>query len=257
MGPRAERSPPGALQSVARTAAVLRALAGHREGLTLSVLAAEVGLPLSSTHRLVAALDEEDLVRWQPRGRIFLGPLVTQIARAGEPVVGGDVHDVMRALARRTQETVDLSLMDGDGIRFVAQCEGEGETALRAVSSVGVRFPLHCTGAGKAFLARMRWTDANALLPRRLPRMTAHTLTQRQALRRELDATWRTGLGYDREEHHLGICSVAAIVADVRATPVAVSLVVPAARFAAREPELVAALRETVAAHAMRARTSA
>ena len=251
----AKEPPQSGLQSVARTARVLRALARHREGLTLSELATETGLPLSSTHRLVAALDDEQFVRWQPRGRIFLGPLVTQVARAGEAIVGADVHVLMRVLAKRTQETVDLSLLDGDAIRFVAQYEGEG--ALRAVSSVGVRFPLHCTGSGQAFLARMSWREANALLPRRLPRLTAHTTTQRRALRRELDAVRRTGLGFDREEHHLGICSVAAVVTDMRATPVAVSLVVPALRYAEREAELVAALRETVAAHDSRAGSSA
>jgi DNA-binding IclR family transcriptional regulator len=255
MAGRPRKDPTAGLQQVARAASVLRALAGHREGLTLSALASATGLPLSSTHRLVAALDEEQLVRWQPRGRIFLGPFVTQIARAGEPIVGPDVHALMRVLAQRTQETVDLSLLDGDAIRFVAQYEGEW--SLRAVSSVGVRFPLHCTGSGKAFLAGMSWSEATALLPRRLPRLTGHTTTQRRALRQELDEVRRTGLGFDREEHHLGICSIGTVVSDMRGTPVAISLVVPADRYAARETELVATLRETIAAYTLRTRTSA
>jgi DNA-binding IclR family transcriptional regulator len=212
----------------------------HRAGLTLSELAAAVGLPVSSVHRLITALDEEGLVRAQPRGRIFLGPLITQIAREGEVLVGDDVGEVMRALSVRVQETVDVAVLDGSSIRFVAQAT-VGER-FRAVSSVGVRFPLYCTGSGKAFLARLGRERASALLPKRLRRLTARTITSRRALWRELEEVKASGVGFDREEHRMGIASLATLVTDSTATTMAISVVLPARRFYEREAELATAV---------------
>lgn len=239
------------LQTVSRTAAILRALIAHRTGLTLSELAAVVDLPISSVHRLVAALDEEGLLRAQPRGRIFLGPLITQLAPEDEAVLMPEVRDAMRALSAAVQETVDVAVLDGNAIRFVAQTAAGG--LLRAVSSVGVRFPLHCTGSGKVFLARMGRAEAGALLPARLPRMTAHSLTSRRELWRELDEVRATGIGFDREEHHLGIASLATLMVDSCGTTLALSVVVPALRFYEREPELAKAVRAVATAAERRA----
>lgn len=238
-----------------RTAAVLRALIAHRGGLTLSELAAIAGLPVSSVHRLVAALDEEGLVRAQPRGRIFLGPLITQAAPEGETVLAREVREAMLALSTAVEETVDVSVLDGDTIRFVAQTPAGGR--LRAVSSVGVRFPLHCTGSGKAFLARMGRAEASALLPARLPRLTAHSITSRRALWRELDEVRATGLGFDREEHHLGIASVGTLLTGGDGATIALSVVAPSVRFYGREPELARALLAVAAAAERRAASGA
>jgi DNA-binding IclR family transcriptional regulator len=245
----------GGLQTVGRTAAVLRALIAHPEGLTLSELAAAVALPVSSVHRLVTALDAEGLVRAQPRGRIFLGPLITQRPAEDEAVLAPEVREAVRALSAATQETVDVAVLDGDAIRFVAQAPGGGR--LRAVSSVGVRLPLHCTGMGKAFLSRMDRAEASARLPRRLPRLTAHGLTSRRALWRELEDVRATGVGFDREEHHLGIAAAATLVDDSAGTTVALGLVVPAVRFHGREERLVAALLAVAGAAQRRANSAA
>jgi DNA-binding IclR family transcriptional regulator len=95
--------------------------------------------------------------------------------------------------------------------------------------------------------------EARARLPRRLPRLTAHTITSLRALWTELDRVRATGVGYDREEHHLGISSVSGLVTDAHGTTVAIAIVVPAARFAGREAELAGALRAAVRRHDERA----
>jgi DNA-binding IclR family transcriptional regulator len=231
---------------VTRTADVLRALTAARGGLTLSELAAAVALPASSVHRLVAALDEEGLVRAQPRGRIFLGPLITQRPSEGEVVPANEVREMMRGLSCNLQETVDVAILDGSSIRFVAQST-VGER-FRAVSAVGVRFPLYCTSSGKAFLARMGRDRAAVLLPGRLKRHTARTMTSRRALWRELEEVRRYGVGFDREEHRMGIASLATLVTDSCGLTVAISVVTPAVRFYDREEELSAAVLAAAAA---------
>ncbi len=231
----------GGVRTIARAAKVLRALSDAPDGLTLSELSGSVELPVSTVHRLISALDDEGLVRAQPRGRIFLGPLMMDTSRGFETALDEEVNHVMRDLSAALQETVDVAVLDGAWLRFVAQCSASG--TLRAVSSVGVVFPLHCTGSGKAFLARMSRREAASLLPKRLSRLTSRTITSRRTLWGELDEVRVTGIGFDREEHHMGIASVATVVPDARGADLAISVVVPAARFYRREEVLVARLR--------------
>lgn len=235
----------GGLRAISRAAMVLRALGAHRSGLTLSELADVTALPMSTCHRLVAALDQEGLVLAQPRGRIFLGPAMTQHSVAGQTLLAPEIRHAMQMLSSQLDETVDVAVLDGHAICFIAQSRA-GER-LRPVSSVGVRFPLHCTGSGKAFLASMGRSRAAALLPTRLPRLTAHSVTSRRALWRELADVQSTGVGFDREEHHLGIASLATLIPDSHGRTVAMSVVVPAVRFCGRESDLAAALLSTSA----------
>ena len=246
-GVRKSQSAPGtaAMRAVNRTALVLQALSSHRSGLTLSQLADATALPVSSCHRLVAALDREGFVRAQPRGRIFLGPLLTQLAAESGAPIAPEIRNAMETLASHLNVTVDVAVLDGESIRFIGQ--RPADRSLRSLSSVGVRFPLHCTGSGKAFLAGMDRAEAQALLPRRLPRLTAHSLTSRRALWRELDGVRATSIGVDREEHHLGIASLATLIPDSHGRTIAMSIVIPARRFYGREETLAASLVATSA----------
>jgi uncharacterized membrane protein len=47
------------IQVLARSAAILRALAENPAGLTLAQIASQVGLPRSTVHRIVVALEEQ------------------------------------------------------------------------------------------------------------------------------------------------------------------------------------------------------
>src|SRR5947199_201267 len=70
------------VQLIARAASVLRTLADHRAGLSLSELAEAVDLPKSTVHRIVQALEVEDLVAEAPallpgRLRVFSSMTIT------------------------------------------------------------------------------------------------------------------------------------------------------------------------------------
>jgi DNA-binding IclR family transcriptional regulator len=224
------------LQVVARAADVLRALKDHPSGMTLSELSTTVTLPKSSVHRLVSALEHEGLIANGHRGRIRLGPLLLQLAGASERSLGEELHLAMRRLSGELQETVDLSVLDGNSVRFVAQ--QPGARRLRAVSSVGSRFPLYCTANGKALLARLPRDEAMELVPERPKPLTEKTITSRRALWEELDQVRETGVAYDCEEHTVGIAAVGAAVHDAFGALAAISVPVPALRFYGHENAL-------------------
>lgn len=231
------------IQVISRAADVLRALHGEPNGLSLSQLAERTGLPRSTVHRLLAALEAESFVAPSgPSGRMALGPELLRLADQGPPDVQARLRPTMDTLFDDLQETVDLAVLDGDHLRFVDQIPAPHR--LRAVSSVGATFPLHCTANGKAVLALFDDEEVKRLLPARLPRLTANTITSRRALLDELAAVRASGLAIDREEHTLGISAIGFAVGDPSGPHAAITVPMPTQRFAGRE-EL---LRSTLAA---------
>jgi DNA-binding IclR family transcriptional regulator len=231
----------GGVQSIARVAAVLRALERSSAGLGITELATATELPKSTVHRLVAALAAEDLVARSSEGRVRLGPAIARLGAAAHEALAEQLRPLLLGLRRDLDETVDLSVLDGAAARFVDQVPAPHR--LRATSAVGELFPLHCTANGKALLAALPAEAADALLPPRLPRLTPHTIVARKALHEELDRVRTDGVAFDREEHTLGICAVGvAVPAGKEPAAAAISVPIPAQRFEQIEGAVVAAL---------------
>lgn len=232
------------IQVIARAAAVLRALERAPEGLALGEIATAVELPKSTVHRLVAALASEDLVTQERGGRVRLGGGIARLAAAARENLADRLRPVLLELRRDLDETVDLAVLDGAGVRFIDQLPAPRR--LHAASAVGAVFPLHCTANGKALLAAMPEERTLALLPSRLPRFTPSTIVSREGLRSELAQVRAAGVAFDREEHTEGICAVGAAVLDGTGPVAAISVPVPTPRFEGNEKLLAG--KVTVAA---------
>ena len=232
---------PGGVQSIARAAAILRALERAPEGLGLGQLAAAVELPKSTVHRIVAALAAEDLVAQDGDGRTRLGAGIARLAAAEREALADRLRPALLELRRELDETVDLAVLDGAAVRFVDQLPAPRR--LRAASAIGEVFPLHCTANGKALLAAMPPEEALALLPAELPRLTPKTIASRDTLMAELAQVAGAGVALDREEHTEGICAVGAAVLDSGGPVAAISVPLPTQRFDGRELELAEKVR--------------
>ena len=235
----------GGVQAIARAARVLRALEAAPDGLALGELAAAVDLPKSTVHRLVQALAAEDLVSTGGGGRARLGAGLARLGAATHGALASALRPALETLRRDLDETADLAVLDGAGVRFIDQLPAPHR--LRAVSAVGSSFPLHCTANGKALLAALGDERARDLLPPRLERFTAATITSRGALLEQLAEVRRSGVAYDREEHTEGICAVAATVSDAGGPVAAISVPVPTQRFTGNERRYAAAVRSAAA----------
>jgi DNA-binding IclR family transcriptional regulator len=225
---------------VARAADVLRALSDAPDGLSLSELAAAVAMPKSTVHRLVSALEIEEFVTPARRGKIHLGRGIARLGAATRDGLRDEVRPFLLKLHHELEETVDLSVLEGGGARFIDHIPAPHR--LRAVSAVGASFPLHCTANGKALLAAMAEGEVVAVLPARLPALTPNTITSRKELWKELQRVRADGVAYDREEHTLGICAVGAVINDPYGAVAAVSVPVPAQRFMGNEAALAQVL---------------
>jgi len=228
------------VQVIARAAEMLRRLAAEPHGLTLIELSARVGLPRSTSHRIVRALTQEGFVRAAPSGKLRIGPALVGIAVSSRRDLRHEAGPYLERLSHELGETVDLAVLDAGEVLFIDQYTSR--RTLRIVAEIGARFPLHATANGKALLAALPVDELGVALPKRLAAITEHTITDRAALLRELDDVRRTGVAYDHEEHSVGIAAVGTAVRDTVGAIAAVTVVAPAARFCDSEAEITAAL---------------
>ncbi len=234
------------VQVLARAAEILRALHDSPAGLTQAEVGERIGLARSTVHRLLNALEEEGLVEsGGRRGRYRMGSEIPRLADAAWRGLHASMHPLLEELSRQVNETVDLSILDGNRATFVDQVVAPHR--LRAVSAVGESFPLHCTAHGKAFLATMPPRDLSRVLAGTLTRLTPHTVAEPEILREQLAVVRAAGVAYDREEHTEGICAVGTLLTGWPAGPLAVSIPLPAQRFYGREAVLRDALLGWVA----------
>jgi DNA-binding IclR family transcriptional regulator len=234
------------MQLISRAADVLAALERAPQGLGISELALAVGLPKSTAHRVVGALEAEGFAGSGPDGKLRLGRRLAQLGAAARGSLREHMRPYLVRLAHDVDETVDFSVLDGSEARFIEQVPSTRR--LRAVSAVGLSFPLHCTANGKALLAAMSPEQLSSVLPAHLKACTATTITSRQELWGELDAIRATGVAYDREEHTEGITAIGAVVRDAYGLAGAISVPMPTQRFRQHErlliPRLIAVCEE-------------
>lgn len=232
------------VQVIARAVSILRALEDENAGLSLGQIAQRVNLARSTVQRIVAALEAEKLViAATPNARVRLGPTILRLAASVRSDFIAMARPHLEKLSHDLQETVDLATVKKDHLVFIDQVIGVNR--LRTVSAVGEVFPLYCSANGKAYLAQLTDAAIEALIGKAYPARTAHTLITLESLLADLKRARATGVAYDREEHAPGICAAGVALYDPLGNVVAISVPVPAPRFAAREEEIAARLIAT------------
>lgn len=240
-------------QTVARTMQVLEVLGKYPEGLSLADLSRELGAPKSSLFPIVHTLEAEGYVSRTGRGPYRLGLRTFEVGYAylEHNDLFRSFNAVARHLVEETGETVQMAVLEGTEIVYVAK--HEGVRPVRLVSAVGKRVPAHCTALGKALLA----TLPDGEVERRygsdpLPAMTPRSITTRRGLLIDLAGVRRRGYAIDREESMEGIACVAAAVRDPRGQVAAVSISVPLFRLGEGGPASLAPLVTRAAAEMSR-----
>jgi DNA-binding IclR family transcriptional regulator len=232
------------VQVIARAATILRALEDESGGLSLGQIAQRVNLARSTVQRIVAALECEKLViAATPNGRVRLGPAILRLAASVRSDFIALARPYLEKLSNELHETVDLSVVKKDQLVFIDQVIGSQR--LRTVAAVGETFPLHCTANGKAYLAQLSDQAIEKLIGRTYEQRTPNTLTRIDQLLADLAAVRRSGVAYDREEHTLGISAAGVALRDPLGNSVAISVPVPAQRFADQEADIAERLLAT------------
>jgi IclR family acetate operon transcriptional repressor len=208
---------PKELAAADRTAGLLAAVL-ERSPRTLTELAEVVGIAALDVAPLVAALERYDLVAWDgERTGLRPGTAALRFARSG---IGREdlvelAQPSLRRLAQESGETANLFLPRPAATEAIAQIDGRH--LLGATNWIGRELGLHCTAAGKVFLA----FGAVELPDGELEQLTPTTVTDRERLRRELEAIRDQGYATIVDELEPGLSAVAAPVRDRGGTVIA------------------------------------
>lgn len=211
--PRGENA--GGVQSVDRAVSVLEILAQRGEA-GVSEVAADIGVHKSTAFRLLAALEERELVeQTQERGKYRLGFGILRLANAvpGQLDVTQQSRGICEQLAAQLGETVNIAVRRSHFVVNIDQARGPSTVATH--NWVGELTPLHATSSGKVLLAYMTPDErCNMLESSGLVKLTPHTITSQRELEAQFEAAARDGYAFSIEELEEGLTAVAAPVRD-------------------------------------------
>jgi DNA-binding IclR family transcriptional regulator len=219
--PRTPRTAPGPGPSVtSRVLALLSSFDESHPALTLSELSRRSGLPLSTTHRLLAELEAWQALDRGEDGVYRIGRRLWQIGTLAP--VQRELREValplMQDLFVATQENVTLAVLSGTSALYVERIHGKSSVAVER--RPGRPLPLHATGVGKVLLAfaddEVTETCLSGLRP-----VTAHTIVDRARMQRELAAVRRNGYARSLEEMTPGTAALAVPIVDSESRVVA------------------------------------
>ena len=204
------------IQVIERMFALLDVLSSREEAISLKEISEKTGLHPSTTHRILNDLAIGRFVDRPESGSYRLGLRLLELGNLVKARL--NVRDAalpaMRELHKITQQTINLSVRQGDEIVYVERAYSE-RSGMQVVRAIGGRAPLHLTSVGKLFLAFDDAARVRQYATRTgLAGHTKNSLTQLPSLERELAKCRQYGVARDNEELELGVRCMAAGIYD-------------------------------------------
>jgi IclR family transcriptional regulator, acetate operon repressor len=197
---------------------LLELIANADEPVSLEELTRQSGLPKPSAYRILQLLMRGQLVEREVAAkRYVVGPRVSALSLAVQmrSPRRRERHAILSRLVEEIGETVNFTMLDGNEAVYVDRVETSA--IVRLHMRIGSRVPLHCTASGKLFLAHLPQAVVRRLIRASpLKRYTERTITNAEALERELAKIRSSGIGTDGGEFLEGSVCLAVPVVDSR-----------------------------------------
>lgn len=241
---------PDGLRTIQRAAEVLRRFSVHRPTWGLREVARSLGLPRSTAHRLLRAMETAGFLVYDPEGQTYrLGLWLAQLGEVAMASV--DLRTAsrpyLRSLAAETGESALLLVVQGSSAVVIDV--QETSSPLRLTLPVGTPWPLHAGASNRVLLAYLPAHQQEEILRRPLARITPRTITDPHWLRRELDRVRRRGFAYSVGELTPGVAAVAVPILAQGRLLGGLAVAGPAGRLTpGRVPGVVRRLREAAQA---------
>ncbi|MHA3903534.1 IclR family transcriptional regulator [Castellaniella sp. WN] len=245
------------LQSLERAISLLRATAYSESGLRLTELADQAGLSKSTTHRILSWLVEHGLLRLSAQTRIYTpGSDLYRLglAAARHFSLVDIARPCMQRLAESTEDTVYLSVIDGDEAVCAERVIGAYPIKTLTLAQ-GDRRPLGVGAGAMALLAALPPAEAQSIIEdesRRTPRYSGFGA---EWLRRAVAEARRKGYAFNPERVLKGMSAIGVAVPGHDGRPIcAISVAAISSRMnPARRTAIVAQLQQESAALARQA----
>ena len=175
-------------------------------------------LPLSTIHRLVAALRDAGMLEQDHRRAKYR--LGLRLFYYGSAVLANldlnqHAHEHVAELSKISGEIVRLHIFDGSRMVCIER-EEMGATRNTALTTLESS-PVHCSGVGKAFLAFQDSSLIDQVIETEgLEKRTENTLHTAVTLKENLELIRERGFAFDIEEYTIGIRCIGAPIRDSR-----------------------------------------
>ena len=198
-------------RSTVRVLEILQLVAQSHDGYTLSQLAEKLEAPKSSLSPIVKTLRDRHFLRYSGDSLHYkIGPAAFQV---GMQFVNRTnmlqlVEREMDHIASRCLETVFFAILDGGSVVYLQK--KDSPQAIRMIANVGLSLPAYGTGIGKALLIDHSLAALKAAYPGGLTPLTPDTITDFQALHKQLTEFKKDDISYECEESNKDIRCVGA-----------------------------------------------
>jgi DNA-binding IclR family transcriptional regulator len=228
-----ESDPKTSIQVIQRIVSLLDALSHFPDPVSLKELAEKAMLHPSTAHRILNDLVQTRFIDRVEPGTYRLGMRLLELGNIVKSrlSVREAALSFMRALHQETQQTINLSVRQGDEIVYIDRAFSE-RSGMQVVRAIGGRAPLHLTSTGKLFLSVDDNKSVRAYAARTsLIGHTKNSITDLVRLERELKWVQTHGYARDNEELELGVrCIAAGILDDAGKLIAGLSISAPADR---------------------------
>lgn len=221
---------PDFVRALARGLSVLECFDPEHGTMTLTEVAARIGLTRGSTRRLLLTLQHLGYLG-SDGARFFLRPRVLKLGFGFLSVlpVWSAAQTSIAEVARHTNESCSVAVLDEFDIVYVAR--QPAKRILHDYIPIGTRYPAHSTSMGKVLMAGLCDDKLASFFAKPLPRLTPKTITDVDEMRREIQRTRETGFAINDEEIEVGLRSIAVPIRDQSGTTcAAINVSAPAAR---------------------------
>ena len=201
-----------------RAFGLLELIGSAEEPPTLEELTRASGLPKPTVYRILQLLMRGELVEREISAKRYaVGRRLGELSFAVQmhSPLRHERHAILARLVDQIGETCNFNVLDGNEVVYVDRVETTA--VVRLHMRIGSRVPLHCTASGKLLLAHLPPASAQRLIRAApLRRYTGRTITQPEALERELAKIRLSGIGTDSGEFLEGSVCLAVPVVDTR-----------------------------------------
>ena len=186
------------IQSVDRALRIIE-LFIENETMSFTEIVSAMDLPKSTVFGLLETLEARNYISRNKRtGRYSLGVILLELGGLFSSRLGlrEAAYPSMQKLCRKTNQTVQLSILNGMNVVYLEKVEPQG--LVQIYTRIGGVFPAHCTGTGKMLLACLEEDELDNLLGNReLEKKAKLTITNVEILKKELRITKERGYSKD------------------------------------------------------------
>lgn len=228
------------VNSIVRSVEILKALAEGSNRIT--DICQKIQIQKSTAHRLLKTLEALELVRQDPRSRLYrIGPLFIQLASTAKIEHQNLIMcstDEMKRLRDLSRETVNLQIPLGTE-RVVIE-EVQSLESIKYVSGKGAVYPIFVGSAGKILLSKLGDAELEILLRKFYYVPSApNPIKDPTTLMSEVRKAEKQGVAMSFGERIMGSASISVAINNY-VCPVALTVMGPADRFTSATMKQVA-----------------